>query len=128
MIACSREARHTGNLKLAGSLMTKLSKTQETASSTLSLRIERESAKQIMCLKNSNLALEKMLAVALQPVSSDSDKELNELVARLVSPRSAFILFCFHLILLHSSCLLKLLFFFYLNLLNVAVLSKFCQT
>ncbi|KAF6020034.1 SMG1 [Bugula neritina] len=82
MIACSREARHTGNLKLAGSLMTKLSKTQETASSTLSLRIERESAKQIMCLKNSNLALEKMLAVALQPVSSDSDKELNELVAR----------------------------------------------
>lgn len=87
MVACCREARKTENLTLAQELMKQLALSQSNDdTSPLNLRIARESAKQVYCTKEKDLAIEKMVSVALAEGGSGRvmDKETKALVARYV--------------------------------------------
>ena len=82
MIVCCQEARHSGNMKLAQSLMSELSKIGVDDELNFgSIRVAREAAKQVYADNNSS-ALQKMSTIALHRLDEGVDKNIAELVAR----------------------------------------------
>ena len=83
MIVCCREARKSGNLKLAHSLMGRLPKGGVGVElNPTAIRIARESAKQVYSNNNSSSALQKMSNIALNKLDESEGKDISELVAR----------------------------------------------